>query len=88
MLLSTFFLFFNTFFDGKVLDAVRAVSYGEYQYSNDYVIFNGYGNLESFDYVKERVDIDAIAEDIKENPENYYGIELEEDRGCRALLRL
>ena len=70
--------FFNTFFEGKVIEAVRAVAYGEYQYNNDYVIFNGYGNLESFDYAKDRVDISAIAEDIKENPENYYGIELEE----------
>lgn len=69
--------FFNMFFEGKVLDAVRAVSYGEYNYSNDYVIFNGYGNLESFNNPSAHVDISEIANDILENPEN-YDIELEE----------
>lgn len=44
--------FFEIFFNGKVLEAVRAVSYGEYNYSDDYVKFNGYGNLESFNYFK------------------------------------
>lgn len=70
--------FFNTFFNGKVLDAVRAVAYGEYNYTNDYVIFNGYGNLESFNDPSNHVDISEIAEDIMENPED-YDIELEED---------
>lgn len=70
--------FFNTFFDGKVLEAVRAVSYGEYNYSHEYVKFNGYGNLESFDDPSDNVDLKSIAADILENPENYYGIELEE----------
>ena len=70
--------FFNTYFEGKVLDAVRAVSFGEYSYSHDYVKFNGYGNLESFNSPLEHVDIESIAADILENPENYYGIELEE----------
>ena len=70
--------FFTTFFEGKVLEAVRAVSFGEYNYSNDYVKFNGYGNLESFNSPLEHVDIESIAADILENTENYYGIELEE----------
>jgi len=70
--------FFNMFFEGKVLEAVRAVSFGEYNYSNDYVKFNGYGNLESFNSPLEHVDIESIASDILENPENYHGIELEE----------
>jgi hypothetical protein len=42
--------FFEVFFADKVLDAVPAVSYGDYSYSHDYVKFNGYGNLESFSY--------------------------------------
>jgi hypothetical protein len=41
--------FFEMFFNGKVLEAVRSVSYGDYNYNHDYVRFNGYGNLESFD---------------------------------------
>jgi hypothetical protein len=69
--------FFNTFFDGKVLEAVRAVSFGEYRYNDDYVTFNGYANLESFNSPGDRVDISAIANDILESPEN-YDIELNE----------
>jgi hypothetical protein len=69
--------FFNTFFDGKVIEAVRAISYGEYNFNNEYVTFNGYANLESFDDPTSNVDIESIANDILENPEN-YDIELEE----------
>lgn len=43
--------FFNTFFDGKVIEAVQCISYGDYRYSDNLVKFNGYGNLESFNYM-------------------------------------
>lgn len=39
--------FFNTFFEGKPLEAVRATFYGDFRYMDEYVRFNGYGNLES-----------------------------------------
>lgn len=39
--------FFNMMFGTNVLDAVRAVCYGDYNYSDDYVRFDAYGNLES-----------------------------------------
>ena len=39
--------FFAMAFGTNVLDAVRAVCYGDYNYSDDYVRFNAYGNLES-----------------------------------------
>ena len=42
--------FFNLFFEGKPMEAVRAVSYGHYSYADDWVWFNAYGNLESGDY--------------------------------------
>lgn len=29
-------------------DAARAICYGDYRYMDEYVVFNGYGNLESF----------------------------------------
>jgi hypothetical protein len=69
--------FFNIFFESKVLEAVRAVSYGEYRYQDDFVKFNGYGNLESFNNPSEHIDLNSIASDILENPDN-YDIELEE----------
>ncbi len=70
--------FFNMFFEGKVIEAVRAATYGDFNYSHDYVIFNGYGNLDSFNNPADHVDIAAIAEDILENESNYIDIELEE----------
>ena len=39
--------FFQIFFESKVMEAVRAVSYGDYNYMDEYVRFNGYGNIES-----------------------------------------
>ena len=45
--------FFNLFFEGKPMEAVRAASYGHYNYADDWVWFNAYGNLESGDYEGE-----------------------------------
>lgn len=42
--------FFNTFFEGKPMEAVRASLYGDYRYNDEYVWFNSCGNLESGDY--------------------------------------
>ena len=39
--------FFQMFFENKVMEAVRAVSFGNYNYSDSLVRFNGYGNLET-----------------------------------------
>jgi len=69
--------FFNMFFEGKVLEAVRAVSFGSYNYSDDYVMFNGYANLESFDSPSDKISITEIVSDILETPESYE-IELED----------
>ena len=47
--------FFDTFFHNNPTEAVRASYYGDYNYCDDYVKFNGYGNLESaneYDLVK------------------------------------
>lgn len=45
--------FFNTFFEGKPMEAVRASYFGTYRYSDDYVWFNAYGNLNSGSYEDE-----------------------------------
>lgn len=52
--------FFEMFFGGEggAERAVRAAFYGDYNSSHDYVRFNGYGNLESFDYF----DVDGLVE--------------------------
>jgi hypothetical protein len=70
--------FFNTFFPENVLEAVRAVCFGDYRYSDEYVVFDGYANLESSNLPDDWIDKQAIANDILDNENNYYGIELEE----------
>jgi hypothetical protein len=70
--------FFNTFFDNRVLEAVRAVVYGDYNYSHDWVKFNGYGNLESTNYPNDFIDEPQLIEDIINNPDDYY-IEFEDE---------
>lgn len=62
--------FFDTFFEGRPAEAVRAAHYGDYHYNQDYVRFDGYGNLESLtEYQLERElkdEIDEIVEAIIE----------------------
>lgn len=54
--------FFETFFNNKPMEAVRAAQYGDYKFNHEYVTFDGYGNLQSyswFDYntrLKDRID--------------------------------
>jgi len=43
--------FLTMAFGSDVLRAVQATFYGNYNYSHDYVMFNGYGNLDSFGYL-------------------------------------
>lgn len=70
--------FFNTYFYNKPDEAVRATYYGNYNYMDDYVRFNAYGNLEScseLEYEKELENykeeiIDAYYENINEMDNN------------------
>ena len=67
--------FFSIFFSANVMEAVRAISFGNYNYNDDYVMFNGYGNLEtmdSYDYDKLLVEskeeiIDAAIDNLAES---------------------
>lgn len=60
--------FFNTYFECKPMEAVRAVYYGDYHYMNEYVKFDGYGSLVSVseydmeEELKEHIDeiMDAL----------------------------
>lgn len=62
--------FFEIFFT-KALDAVRAAYFGDYNFSDDWVTFNGYGNLESFNSPYDHIDDAAMINDIIEQPEVY-----------------
>ncbi|AYP68172.1 hypothetical protein PQE75_gp040 [Bacillus phage vB_BcoS-136] len=72
--------FFNVFFEGKPNEAVRASFYGDYRYMDEYVRFNGYGNLESLtDYQYEQELKDYIDEIIDNLIENKHKISLDVD---------
>lgn len=66
--------FFADVYGGDVMEAVRAVSYGDYNYTHDWVKLNGYGNLESMNVIDEDdlcESIDTIAEEVADNFHNY-----------------
>lgn len=66
-----------------VIDALRAVSYSDYRFTDDYVKFNGYGNLVSFDDVdvEEYIDFDELADYLMENGDEYDNFD-DEDLSC------
>lgn len=72
--------FFNVHFEGKPMEAVRAAQYGEYNYTDEYVRFNGYGNLESFsDITYEQELNDSIDEIVETLLENWESIDLPDE---------
>ena len=45
--------FFDMFFEGRPAEVARAIFYGDYNYNDEYIKFNGYGNLKTlseYDY--------------------------------------
>ena len=68
--------FFDTFFSHNVMEAVRATHFGDYNFNDEYVRFNGYGNLESFnryDYINElTAEVEEIAELLVEHHSEIY----------------
>ncbi len=69
--------FFNMCFEGKPFKAVRATFYGDYNFSHEYVIFNGYGNLETFNTmdIEKLVDsVEVMAENIADRFEDFENI--------------
>lgn len=61
----------NEMFCGKdaVSDALRAAWYGNYNFTDNYVVFNAYGNLKSYNEynVEEQIDFDTLADYIMDN---------------------
>jgi hypothetical protein len=66
--------FFEMFFEGRPMEAARATAFGKVNWSDTYIKFDGYGNLESIsdrDISRHDVDKDAIAAHILENRQDY-----------------
>ena len=76
--------FFNTFFENKI-EVARAICYGDYNYNDDYVRFNGYGNIESF---SEYDMIEELKDSIEEIVENFieYKDNIDYDENLENLL--
>ncbi len=57
--------FFDTYFEGKPMEAVRATFFGNVQnWSDEYIRFNGYGNLESLSDYRYDKELQAAADEI------------------------
>ena len=59
--------FFEMFFVNDVIKAVQATQYGKYNYSDEYVVFNGYGNLDSFNNPMHQIDETELIKWLIEN---------------------
>ena len=71
--------FFNTFFDNP-MEAIRATYYGDYNYNDEYVKFNGYGNIDSYSEYERIEEIKNNIDDIVDNLiEYYYNIYINEE---------
>ena len=64
--------FFNTFFSNNPTEAVRSAYYGNYNYCDEYVRFNGYGNLESFNKWQLEREYKEYIDDITKSLIEHY----------------
>lgn len=71
--------FFEINYSDKAYDALRAAHYGEYNWNDKWVRFNGQANLQSFNDPEDDVDFNDIAADILENERKYSGFVLEDE---------
>ena len=78
--------FFNTFFYNNPTEAVRSAYYGDYNYCEEYVKFNGYGNLVSFnDYDLENEYKDYIDDILKALLKHYQEISICDDELIKLI---
>ena len=69
--------FFNTFFYNNPMEAVRSSYYGDYNYCDNWVKFDGYGNLKSVnDYGLENEYKDYIEDITKSLIEHYQELSI------------
>ena len=78
--------FFDMYFEGKPAEAVRAAYYGNYNYMDEYVRFNGYGNLESLNQWKLEQEIEFYINDIIDSLlRNYNNIYIDNENLLELL---
>lgn len=72
--------FLDTFFDGNASSLAKAIAYGDYEYNDEYVRFDGCGNLQSYNGLQDALEdnfvdselIDFIMEDKDIDLESSY----------------
>ena len=58
--------FFDMFFEGRPAEVARAIYYGDFNYNDEYIKFNGYGNLKTYsEYGYEKLLKENIEEIIE-----------------------
>ena len=57
------------------------IFYGDFRPNDNYFRFDGYANLESFDYISDEVDLEEIADYIIDNDEDFDNSDIREILG-------
>lgn len=76
--------FFNTFFFNNPMEAVRSSFYGDYNFCDKYVKFDGYGNLKSVDDYEIEKEYQYYIDDIINSLMTHY----KEINICNELIKL
>jgi antirestriction protein len=63
--------FFETYFSGKVMDAVQKAVFGDINWGHNHITFDGYGNFKSIADLDNFIDKDTIIQHIMENEQDY-----------------
>ena len=77
--------FFSCCFENPI-DAVRATYYGDYNYNDDYVKINAYGNIDSYTEEEKNEEIKDNIDDIVYCLIEYYGYITINDKELKNLL--
>lgn len=62
--------FLDEFFKDRPYELVCSIQYGDYNVRDDFAMFNGYGNLVSFNYIEDNVDLGDLADYIADLDED------------------
>lgn len=69
--------FLETMFGDNVSDLARAITYGDYNYTDKYVKFNGYGNLQSYNGLQAALEDNFVDDELIDFVMEDKGIDLE-----------
>lgn len=73
---------FDEMMDGmSPSDIALKIFYGDFRPNDHYFKFDGYDNLQSFDYISDEVDLEEIADYIVDNDEDFDNSDIREILG-------